>query len=430
MLLSDHAVNATPTCIAPGHGSPERRWSGQSQRFVTVARRCDSPVTPLCVAVPLATLFVVLRWSVAAQRRLGEFVVAGTRYADPERVPKNLPVQSIYGYDGQFYYRLGLDPFDLARTAFGIRLDSFSRVERMGYPFLAWLVSGGQHAWLPLALVVVNVAACGVVALAGGLVARSAGRHALWGLAFAGYWGYLWTIGRDLTELTAAAFVLLGVATLVRGAPVWSGLAFLCAVLSKETSALLVATLALVALWQRFGPARQAAATSGPGGALRQLTPRRSDAAFVIPLLGFVAWQVVLLHATGKLPIYKSGGENLGIPLVGLFSGFSHYLSLFPSTASAYWMAEFGVLLLVTVGAAFSFRSARLEYRALWVASVLLALCTAKGIWLGDVGFRSLDDLYLTGWLLLLSRRHTLSPWALIGAGTWLAVFVELVRFV
>ena len=133
---------------------------------MTVARRCDSPVTPLCVAVPLATLFALLRWSVAAHRRLGEFVVAGTRYADPERVPKTLPVQSIYGYDGQFYYRLGLDPFDLARTAFGIRLDSFSRVERMGYPFLAWLVAGGQHAWLPLALVVVNVAACGGVALA------------------------------------------------------------------------------------------------------------------------------------------------------------------------------------------------------------------------------------------------------------------------
>jgi hypothetical protein len=430
MRPSDHAVNATPTRIAPGHGSPERHWARQSQRFMTVARRCDSPVTPLCVAVPLATLFVVLRWSVAAQRRLGEFVVAGTRYADPARVPKNLPVQSIYGYDGQFYYRLGLDPFDLARTAFGIRLDSFSRVERMGYPFLAWLLSGGQHAWLPLALVVVNVAACGVVALAGGILARSAGRHALWGLAFAGYWGYLWTIGRDLTELTAAAFVLLGVAALVRGAHVWSGLAFLCAVLSKETSALLVAALALVALWQRFGPARHAAATSEPGGTLRQLTPRRSDAAFIIPLLGFVAWQVVLLHATGKLPIYKSGGENLGIPLVGLFSGFSHYLSLFPSTASAFWMAEFGVLILVTGGAALSFRSARLEYRALWVVSVLLALSTAKGIWLGDVGFRSLDDVYLTGWLLLLSRRRTLSPWALIGAGTWLAVFVELVRFV
>jgi hypothetical protein len=387
-------------------------------------------VAPLCVALSLSTLFVVLRWSDAAHRKLGEFVVAGVRYANPARVPKNLPVQSVDGYDGQFYYRLGLDPFDLARTAFGIRFDSFSRVERMGYPFLAWLVSGGQHAWLPVALVVVNVAACGVVALAGGILARSAGRHALWGLVFAGYWGYLWTIGRDLTELTAGAFVLLGVAALLRGAPIWSGLAFLCAVLSKETSVLLVASVALVALWQRSRPAPDGSATAGFGSIRRHLTPRRSDAVFVIPLLGFVIWQVVLLHATGTLPIYKSGGENLGIPFVGLLSGFAHYFSLLPSSASLLWMAEFGVLILVTSGAALSSRAAPLEVRALWVASVLLAVSTAKGIWLGDVGFRSLDDAYLTGWLVLVYRPRPLSLWAPICGVTWLAVFVELVRFI
>jgi hypothetical protein len=201
-------------------------------------------------------------------------------------------------------------------------------------------------------------------------------------------------------------------------------------VLSKETSVLLVATLPLVALGQRLRPAPDAAATTGPGGTLRRLTLRRSDAVFVIPLVGFVVWQVVLVHATGTLPIYKSGGENLGIPFVGLFSGFSHYLALFPSSASVLWMAEFGVLILVTTGAALSFRAAPLEIRALWVASVLLALSAAKGIWLGDVGFRSLDDAYLMGWLVLLFRRGTLSPWAPICAGAWLAVFVELVRFI
>jgi hypothetical protein len=426
-------VNAAPTRIMPGRGAARHLWAGKTPSLRSAAQRCDSPVAPLCIAVALTALFVVLRWADAAHRRLGEFVVAGVRYADPARVPKNLPVQSIYGYDGQFYYRLGLDPFDLRRTAFGIRFDSFSRVERMGYPFLAWLASGGQHEWLPLALVVVNVVACGVVALAGGYLARAAGCHALWGLVFAGYWGYLWTIGRDLTELTAAAFVLLGVAALTRGAPIWSGLAFLCAVLSKETSVLLVATLALVTLWQRFRPTAGPSATVGSGragAALRQSTPRRSDAVFIIPLAGFVIWQVVLLQATGKLPIYKSGGENLGIPFVGLLSGFSHYVSLLPSSASLLWMAEFGVLILVTTGAALSFRTAPVGIRALWVASVILALSTARGIWLGDVGFRSLDDLYLTGWLVLFHRRHTLSPWAAICAGSWLAVFVELIRFI
>jgi hypothetical protein len=398
-------------------------------------------LVPAGVALPLATLFVLLRWWDAAHRRLGVFVVAGVKYASPARVPEELPVRSVSGYDGQFYYRLALDPFDLSRTAFGIRLDSFSRVERIGYPFLAWLVSGGRHGSAPLALVIVNVAACAVVALAGGLLAQSAGRHALWGLVFAGYWGYLWTLGRDLTELTAAAFVLLGLAALVRRAPVWSGLAFLCAVLTKETSVLLVGTLALLAVWERFTSVPTNAVRAGPlplGSAsappspdvFARLTPRRSDLSFLIPLVAFVIWQVVLLHATGKLPIYKSGGENLGIPIVGLLHGLSHYLSVLPSTASLLWFGELGVLILVTTGAAISLPQAPIELRALWVVSVLLLLSTAKGIWLGDVGFRSLDDCYLMGWLLLLYRRQPIWPWAVACAVAWIAVFVELVHYV
>jgi hypothetical protein len=412
----------------------------------------------MLVAIPAATLFVVLRWRVAAHEKLGNFVVAGSRYASSTRVPSDLPVGSGSGYDGQFYYRLALDPFDLARTAFGIRLDSFSRVERMGYPFLAWLVARGQHDSVPLALVVVNVIACGIVALAGGLLARSAGRHALWGLVFAAYWGYLWTLGRDLTELTAAAFLLLGLAAMVRQAPILSGVALLCATVSKETSVLLVGILALTALYLRLkepqrepvlspdgssagsspagasGPAVSALGTSERGasgpGALGRLSPRRSDLAFLIPIAGFIVWQLVLVYATGKLPIYRSGGENLGIPLVGLARGLSHYLPLFPTTGSALWLGELLALTFVVVGGAISFRAAPIEFRALWAVSVLLALTTATGIWLGDVGFRSLDDAYLMSWLLLLYRRGPIWPWALVCAGIWVVVFVELVKFI
>ena len=239
-------------------------------------QRYNSPAVPMLIAIPAATLFVVLRWRVAANEKLGNFVVAGSRYASSTRVPSDLPVGTGSGYDGQFYYRLALDPFDLARTAFGIRLDSFSRVERMGYPFLAWLVARGQHASVPLALVVVNVIACGIVALAGGLLARSAGRHALWGLVFAGYWGYLWTLGRDLTELTAAAFLLLGLAAMVRQAPILSGVALLCATVSKETSVLLVGTLALTALYLRLSEPQLEPVLSSDGSSAGSSPPGAS----------------------------------------------------------------------------------------------------------------------------------------------------------
>ncbi len=256
------------------------------------------------VATAAATIFVVLRWLDAAHHMLGRFVLAGSLYAHRGRTPKGLPIRAGSGYDGQFYYRLALDPFNLARTSFGIQLDTLSRVERMAYPFLAWVISQGHSADVPLALVAVNIFAAGMLGLAGGLLARSAGRHALWGLVFAGYWGYLWTLGRDLTELTTAALVIFGLAALLRNAPFWAGLAFLGAIVSKETAVLLVAMLAAATAWTRWSgratdvlPVNE---SSGLGTRPRLL--RRSDLAFFVPLIGFAAWQLVLLWATGHSP--------------------------------------------------------------------------------------------------------------------------------
>jgi hypothetical protein len=113
-----------------------------------------------------------------------------------------------------------------------------------------------------------------------------------------------------------------------------------------------------------------------------------------------------------------------------MFRGLSHYLRLLPSTASLLWLGEFCLLALVAVGAATSLRTAPVEIRAFWIVSLGLALTAANGIWLGDVGFRSLDDLYLMGWLVLLYRPKPIWPWAVVCGGAWVVVFVELVRYV
>jgi hypothetical protein len=386
----------------------------------------------MLATVPFTVTFVVLRWYDAGQKRLTSFVLAGSRYASAAKVPEGLLVRKGTGYDGQFYYRLALNPFNLQRTAFGIRFDSMSRVERLGYPFLAWALAFGHHDRVPFTLVAVNVLATAVLALAGGLLAKSAGRHALWGLVFPLYWGYLWTIGRDLTELTTAALVVMALAALVRDKPVWAGLAFLGAVLSKETAVLLVGALAVTTLWSRsHGQTNRTLALSGPRPDGRaRLAPRRDDLVWVIPVVGFALWQMLLLVATGRLPIYKSGGENLGIPVVGLVHGITHYLSLFPSTASALWFGELAVLIVLIVGTTRLRSHAPRELRVLWVVSIVLGACAATGIWLGDVGFRSLDDIYLMSWVVLLFHPSRLTPLVVLCGGTWIVVAVELIRFI
>jgi hypothetical protein len=390
-------------------------------------RRFDSPVVPMAATIPLTVGFVALRWLDAAHHKLGAFVLAGSRYANRSQVPRGLPVKSGPGYDGQFYYRLALDPFDLSRASFGIRLDAMSRVERIGYPFLAW----GHHATIPLSLVAVNVLAAAALGAAGGFLAQSAGRHALWGLVFPLYWGYLWTLGRDLSELTTAALVVMALAALLRDKPVWAGLAFLGAAVSKETAVLLVGTLAVATLGLRWHGSPMDTHSLGqpaPQGGPR-LALRRSDLAYVIPLGGFVLWQFVLLAGTGNLPIFESGGENLGVPLIGLWHGIVHYVGAFPDVAATLWLGELVVVSVLVVSAARLRRHTPAELQVMWAVTVALGLCAATGIWLGDVGFRSLDDIYLLSWVVLLFQPGKLAPWAALCGGAWCLVAVELIRY-
>ena len=60
-------------------------------------------------------------------------------------------------------YRMALAPLNFHHTAYGIRMDTLSRFERIAYPALAWLVAGGRSAFVPWSLVIVNVDRFGAV---------------------------------------------------------------------------------------------------------------------------------------------------------------------------------------------------------------------------------------------------------------------------
>ena len=96
-------------------------------------------------------------------------------------------------------------------------MDQSYRYTRIGYPVLAWIFSLGQHQLVPVVLVVLNLFAVAAMAMLGGMFARQAGRHALWGLAFAAYFGLVISVGRDTAEPLAEACMLGGLLAYRRG---------------------------------------------------------------------------------------------------------------------------------------------------------------------------------------------------------------------
>lgn len=379
----------------------------------------DSPVAVALIAGAGGLVFVLLRLTVAAHGEISFFIVAGTGHSTPGLMHPPIIVVPNNGYDGQFYYRMALDPSDMALRAFGIELDSVSRLQRIGYPAISWLLAGGRASLVPDTLVVTNVLGLAAIGYGGALMARDSGRHALWGVTVVAFWGYLWTAGRDLTEITAAAFLILGLYAFRRERWLLAALLLLGAVLSKETCAYVVLVLAATRL-VGWAVQRDRGFLTG------------ADVAWVVPLVGFAGWQLVVFSVTGHLPLRSSGQANLGLPFEGVIDGFRLHVSGLPSTASAIWFVELAAFIVITVMAGLSLRSssAPLHERLAWVAVVVLAVSTARGIWLGDVGFRSLDAVYLFSWLVLLGTSRRLLPLGGMVGLVWLGVAVELILYI
>jgi hypothetical protein len=360
-----------------------------------------------------AVAFVLVRLEVAGQGRIASFVLAERRWVDPAQAPVGLPVLARNGYDGQFYYRLALDPADLHRTAFGITLDSPLRLQRIGYPVLAWMVSLGQHGWVPVTLVVVNVAAITALGVLGGVLARDHGRHALWGLMFAGYFGFVFSLSRDTTEPLAAVFLLGGLLACRRQRWFLAAGLFACGCLTRETVLVAVGSLALVRVvtWVRRG--------GRPGAA---------DAAWIVPLAAFGAWQLVVHHVVGAYPYLTDTSSNGGAPLTGIVDGFRGHLHQVRggSAAADIWFLEVVVLALFVLAAARSFTSTEVSpvERVAFVGYVGQMFVLSPGIWRGSADLRSLDDVFLLSLMVVLGTRRRSLPVLAVPLGLALSAVV------
>jgi len=321
----------------------------------TLARR---PVLSTTVLASLLVLgFVLLRLAFATS--LGGFVVASERFVDPTRTPERLEVVAeTGGYDGQFVYRLAVDPWTVQPTEHGVRLDNPAyRQQRIATPVLAWTLALLPGLSTTLALLLVNVAALLVAAGYGSRLAVESGRNPLCGLLLAFPACMPISLGRDLTEPVAWAAVLAGLRYARRRRWAAAGVALTVAVLARETSLVVVAGLAVGAVVQavRSGARRHGTpATAGvdsrtaalvrpepapgpgpePGAASGTASPAGSAGWLALPIAIAVGWQVLLWQIWGTLPLRSGGSGNLAdLPLLGVFRSLVADLPDFTSSA-------------------------------------------------------------------------------------------------
>jgi hypothetical protein len=355
--------------------------------------RMDSPAAAGLIALLAALGFALARWQTWANGVIGRFILVGSHFATPAQLPSGVPVTPTYGYDGQFFYRLALNPLNLSKTAYGITMDRPYRYMRIGYPALTWLFSFGQHFLVPGMLVGVNVAAIGVMGYLGGVFARDAGRHALAGLLLPGYFGLITSLSRDTAEPLAAALLLAGLLAVRARRPVLAALLLAYGALTRETVMVAVAAIAIMRV---IGILR------------RHQRPGRDDLAWAIPTGIFVAWEVVVKAATGSIPLLADGGRNAGTPLIAPLQAFRSNLShINTHQFDQYdlWFLEIAILALFALAALASLRStsAPVHERLAFVLYLVEICVVTPSTWSSlDADLRSFIEVYLLAVIILL----------------------------
>ena len=346
-------------------------------------------------------------------------VVAGDAFVGPDR-PDDLAVvhEDSTGYDGQFVYRLALDPFTDDVTAYGITLDNATyRHQRIGLPFAAWAVS---RAGVPVsvALPLVNGLALVAAAWAGAVLARRMGRHALWGVLVALSPGLVVAVNRDLTEPLQTGLLLVGLVAWTGARTPWRTAAavalFTAAALTRETT---LAVLFGLGVWELYVVVRR-----------RELGALARGALLLVPVVAVAAWQAYLGGVWGELPFAANEGD-VGLPFLNTAETFlanggdwSDWTTTDALLAHA-WVAQRVLLaaLLAYVFVTLLRGRAEAAVKAAWVVAALLALSAA---WGRDVAFlRAANEAIVLAVLVLLGVRRRGATLALAGtAGSSLYV--------
>jgi hypothetical protein len=369
--------------------------------------RTDRPIISGLIALVAALAFVLARWQTWAKGDITRFILVGRHFATLSQLPRGVAVAPTYGYDGQFFYRLALNPVNFSHIAYGIRVDQPYRYMRIGYPWLTWLVSFGQHVLVPVMLVVINIVAVGAIGYLGGMFARQGGRHALAGLVLPAYFGLLTSLSRDTAEPLAAACLLGGLLAIRARRPVLAGLLLAYGALTRESVMVAVAAVAIVDF---IGVIRRR----------RSVRPGRDDLAWALPAAAFVAWQVVVKVAVGRFPLLVDANGNTGSPFITPLKAVEHnltHINLHHFEQYDLWFLELAILILLAVAALLSLRStnAPVDERLALVLYMIEICVVSPSTWYSlDADLRSFIEVYLLAAIILLGTpRHRLRAWLL-----------------
>lgn len=286
-----------------------------SQAVVNSVKRSFCAMKPLTVAGITLIIYSMCLLTFLRQNDYQAISLAhiGEAFCDKgcqerERIP-NL---TKYGYDGQFFYRLSLDPLML-KPDLQPKLDSPAyRQQRIFYPALVHALSLGGPALVPWMMAAVNLFALAALAFLGARFMENENQPTSLGLAFPLYVGFYVSILRDLPEPLAILLVAMGLMAARANKYFWAATLLSLAVLTRETT-LIVA----VAIFISYSISKISAN--------RKVMAEPPLYVALAPIFTYVAMQLLIYVKYGVFSIQQSNG-NFDYPFFSVYKQVLGYL--------------------------------------------------------------------------------------------------------
>lgn len=393
------------------------------KKYSYVAESSRSIKKPLLVgasAFSIYLVYIIVRVMVAGHSNPGSLIVLGHLFVNPKTLPlKGLPIINRNGYDGQFYFRLAMDPFDLNMKALGITFDTPYRTSRIGYPLLSYLLAFGQIALVPISLLATNLIAIFVLGTASGYLAQLCKADAWWGLLGPFYFGFALSTGRDLTEVSGSAMVIVALVLIRRERFGYAAAILAYAVITRETAVLIAGGLGLYWLWSN-----------------RHLFSRgrpRNDSPYpwflwLIPSITYFAWQIVTYENVHQVSLKSDISSNLFVPLAAPVESLASHLSTLGSLASLLWLGQsavWGIALLITAALLRSSNAKPWE-KLTWAIAAIFSLSLSSAIWANDNYLRSVSLVWILALPILFESKPARKFVGSITAIAWVVSVLPL----
>jgi len=186
-------------------------------------------VRPWLISLLAAVIYVAIVLALHGWDPLA-LVKVGTRYSE-------LDPQGTEGYDGQFAYYIALNPMGAVPH---IDVPAY-RYQRILYPMLARLLGLANPAFIPWAMLAVNLAALAAGTYLTEKLLEHFGVNPLYALTYGLFPGLLLSVRLDLNEPLSYGLVQAGIYAYERKRPILGAGLMGLACLAKETALLFVA---------------------------------------------------------------------------------------------------------------------------------------------------------------------------------------------